>query len=77
MIVSGAPTKHKNHAVYISEMSLDALQAIQDVTDPSCGDHVGLRIGIVWSTTSTNTALPYGNSFSTFKKYIFFLFNRE
>ena len=45
MTVSGAPTKRVHHAVYITEMALDALQQIQEVIDPSCGDHILLRIG--------------------------------
>ena len=45
MTVSGAPTKRVHHAVYMTEMALDALSVIQEVIDPSCGDHIQLRIG--------------------------------
>ena len=45
LIVSGAPVPRVHHAVYITEMALDALELIEDVTDPSCGDHIRLRIG--------------------------------
>ena len=54
MVVGGAPTETRYHAVHICDMALDMLQAMLQVDDPSKtgkDGHVEVKIGrskIVW-----------------------------
>ena len=46
MVVSGAPVKTKFHAVYVTDMSLDMIEAIKRVPDPSKpGNSLRIRLG--------------------------------
>lgn len=37
MVVSGAPETFKDHAIKVSDMALDMIDAIRDLKDPSTG----------------------------------------
>jgi class 3 adenylate cyclase len=46
MIVSGLPDPNENHAVEILEMSIDMLNEISSMRNPSTGEPLKIRIGI-------------------------------
>ncbi|XP_055377567.1 soluble guanylate cyclase 88E [Condylostylus longicornis] len=46
MVVSGAPEKDTNHAEKVCDMALDMIDAIQDLKDPSTGQHLRIRVGV-------------------------------
>lgn len=46
MVVSGAPVKTKFHAVYVTDMGFDMIEAIKRVDDPSKpGQSLHIRVG--------------------------------
>nr|CAH0110411.1 unnamed protein product [Daphnia galeata] len=46
MAVGGAPVKDALHAARTCDMALDMVDAIQDLTDPSTGQHLKIRVGV-------------------------------
>lgn len=46
MAVGGAPVKDVLHAERTCDMAMDMVDAIQDLTDPSTGQHLRIRVGI-------------------------------
>ncbi|KAK6191013.1 hypothetical protein SNE40_002763 [Patella caerulea] len=46
MGVSGAPIKTKFHALYVCDMALDMVESMKDLTDPSTGQNMKIRVGI-------------------------------
>ncbi|XP_031343937.1 soluble guanylate cyclase 88E-like [Photinus pyralis] len=46
MVVSGAPEKDSIHAPKICDMALDMIDSIQDLKDPSTGQHLRIRVGV-------------------------------
>lgn len=45
MVVSGAPDKTRYHALHICDMSLDMLDAMNELRDPSTDGHMKIRVG--------------------------------
>ena len=45
MVVSGAPTVTKFHAVYIANMAFNMLETMKELPDPSTGKHIQIRVG--------------------------------
>ena len=45
MVVSGAPMVTIYHALYVSDMALDMLDAMTDLIEPSSGKHMRIRVG--------------------------------
>lgn len=39
MVVAGAPERQANHGEMVCNMSLDMVEAITELTDPSTGEH--------------------------------------
>ncbi|XP_046649708.1 soluble guanylate cyclase 88E-like isoform X2 [Daphnia pulicaria] len=46
MAVGGAPVKDVLHAARTCDMAMDMVDAIQDLTDPSTGQHLSIRVGV-------------------------------
>ncbi|XP_046452235.1 soluble guanylate cyclase 88E-like isoform X2 [Daphnia pulex] len=46
MAVGGAPVKDVLHAARTCDMAMDMVDAIQDLTDPSTGQHLRIRVGV-------------------------------
>ena len=45
MVVSGAPTITKFHAIYIADMAFDMLDTMRELIDPSTDKHIQIRVG--------------------------------
>ena len=46
MVVSGAPLPNQRHALQMSDMALDMLDAVQSVVNPAAdSDHIEIKIG--------------------------------
>lgn len=45
MVVSGAPDKTRYHALHICDMSLDMLDAMNELRDPSTDGNMKIRVG--------------------------------
>ncbi|XP_052800959.1 soluble guanylate cyclase 88E-like isoform X2 [Mya arenaria] len=46
MVVSGAPDKTRYHALHICDMSLDMLDAMAELRDPSTNGNMKIRVGV-------------------------------
>ncbi|XP_060566942.1 soluble guanylate cyclase 88E-like isoform X2 [Ruditapes philippinarum] len=46
MVVSGAPDKTRYHALHICDMSLDMLDAMNELRDPSTDGNMKIRVGV-------------------------------
>ena len=52
MVVAGAPVPSRVHALKMSDMALDMLEAVQTVANPATdNDHVQIKIGELSSLT--------------------------
>ena len=47
MVVSGAPTITKFHAIYIADLAFDMLNTMKELIDPSTNKHIKIRVGKV------------------------------
>ncbi|KAK8402592.1 hypothetical protein O3P69_000761 [Scylla paramamosain] len=46
MVVAGAPERQANHGEMVCNMALDMVEAITELTDPSTGNHLRIRVGV-------------------------------
>nr|XP_053641407.1 soluble guanylate cyclase 88E-like [Cherax quadricarinatus] len=46
MVVAGAPERQANHGELVCNMALDMVEAITELTDPSTGNHLRIRVGV-------------------------------
>nr|XP_045606017.1 soluble guanylate cyclase 88E-like [Procambarus clarkii] len=46
MVVAGAPERQTNHGEMVCNMALDMVEAITELTDPSTGNHLRIRVGV-------------------------------
>ncbi|XP_042225179.1 soluble guanylate cyclase 88E-like isoform X2 [Homarus americanus] len=46
MVVAGAPERQANHGEMVCDMSMDMVEAITELTDPSTGNHLRIRVGV-------------------------------
>ncbi|XP_052234216.1 soluble guanylate cyclase 88E-like [Dreissena polymorpha] len=46
MVVSGTPEKTRYHALHICDMSIDMLNAMSELTDPSTDGNMKIRVGV-------------------------------